>query len=162
MYLEQTLSFWLAIVANIDPHSMRCIHCNIYIYIYAYTRLFKFLRLQAYLFLVFFGPIQLFQLFGFPTPWSREIVERANGGLKSKIAHICADSVWPVVVQLAQMHMSQVNCMTHFTPHKMLSGRPMPVPFLRGPYKDPPLKQLEKELEAYCKHLTKIHKVIFQ
>lgn len=85
----------------------------------------------------------------------------------AKITKICADSEanleWPDAVPLALMGMkSQVNHMTHLTPHEMLTQRPMPVPFLRGPYKGPPLEQLERELEAYCEHLTKIHQVIFQ
>ncbi|KAG7316765.1 hypothetical protein KOW79_020306 [Hemibagrus wyckioides] len=52
--------------------------------------------------------------------------------------------------------------MTHLTPHEMLTGRPMPVPYLRGPYKGPSLEQLESELGNYVKHLTEIHRAIFQ
>ena len=57
---------------------------------------------------------------------------------------------------------SQTNRLTHLTPHEMLTGRPMPVPYLRGPYEGPPLEQMERELTSYVQHLTQIHKVIFQ
>ncbi len=43
----------------------------------------------------------------------------------------------------------QTNRITNLTPHKMLTGRPMPFPYLRGPYEGPPLEQLQMELRAY-------------
>lgn len=43
----------------------------------------------------------------------------------------------------------------------MLTGCPMPVPFCRGPYKEPPLEQLQMELRSYMKNLTAIHKAIY-
>ncbi len=55
----------------------------------------------------------------------------------------------------------QTNRNTHLTPHEMLTGRPMPVPYCRGPYKGPPLEQLQMELRSYMKKLTAIHKVIY-
>ncbi|KAL7857201.1 hypothetical protein SRHO_G00161000 [Serrasalmus rhombeus] len=58
------------------------------------------------------------------------------------------------------MRMS-TNRITHLTPHEMLTGRPMPVTYLRGPTRGPNLEQLQKELQEYVKCLTKIHKEIF-
>ncbi len=100
-------------------------------------------------------------------PQSQGTVERANGTLKAKLAKILADSGgklnWVEALPLALMCMrSQTNRLTHLTPHEMLTGRPMPVPYLRGPYEGPPLEQLERELASYVRHLTRIHKVIFQ
>ncbi len=43
----------------------------------------------------------------------------------------------------------------------MLMGQPMPVPYCRGPYKGPPLEQLQMELRSYMKKLTVIHKAIY-
>ncbi len=55
----------------------------------------------------------------------------------------------------------QTNRNTHLTPHEMLTGGPMPVPYCRGPYKGPPLEQLQMELRSYMKKLTAIHKAIY-
>ncbi len=55
----------------------------------------------------------------------------------------------------------QTNRNTHLTPHEMLTGRPMSVPYCRGPYKGPPLEQLQMELCSYMKKLTAIHKAIY-
>ena len=97
------------------------------------------------------------------------MVERANGTLKLRLAKMCWDLCadgklkWPDVVPLALMKMRmQTNRMAHLTPHEMLTGRPMPVAYLRGPYRGPPLEQLEMELASYVKHLTAVHKAIFQ
>ena len=57
---------------------------------------------------------------------------------------------------------SQTSRLIRLTTHKMLTGRPMPVPYLRGPYDGPPLEQLDKELMSYVQHLSCIPKVIFQ
>ncbi len=100
-------------------------------------------------------------------PQSQGTVERANGTLKAKLDKILADSSgklhWIDALPLVLMCMrSQTNRLTHLTPHEMLTGGPMPVPYLRGPYEGPPLEQLERELTSYLQHLTQIHKVIFQ
>lgn len=98
-------------------------------------------------------------------PQSQGIVERANGTLKAKIAKICADRKinWVDALPLALMSMRMnTNRVTHLTPHEMLTGRPMPVSYLRGPYKGPPLEQLESEMVNYVRHLTAIHRSIFQ
>ncbi|XP_030269175.1 protein NYNRIN-like [Sparus aurata] len=100
-------------------------------------------------------------------PQSQGVVERANGTLKAKLAKIMADSKykfkWVDALPLALMSMrTQANRQTHLTPHEMMTGRPMPVPYFRGPYNGPPLEQCEKELTNYLQHLTQIHKVIFQ
>ncbi|KAL7868462.1 hypothetical protein SRHO_G00098460 [Serrasalmus rhombeus] len=58
------------------------------------------------------------------------------------------------------MRMS-TNRTTHLTPHEMLTGRPMPVTYLREPTHGPNLEQLQSELQEYVKCLTKIHKEIF-
>ncbi|XP_072894484.1 uncharacterized protein [Hemitrygon akajei] len=55
----------------------------------------------------------------------------------------------------------QTNRITCLTPHEMLTGRPMPVPQWRGPYKGPSLEQLEIELKQYMQQLTMIHRSIY-
>lgn len=100
-------------------------------------------------------------------PRSQSNAERANGILKAKLAKIIADSghtlswLQALPIALTYMRMS-VNRTTHLTPHEMITGRPMPLPLNRGPYKGPPLEQCENELKCYLQHLTKIHKFIFQ
>ncbi len=49
----------------------------------------------------------------------------------------------------------------HLTPHEILMGQPMPVPYCRGPYKGLPLEQLQMELCSYMNKLTAIHKAIY-
>ncbi|XP_059209538.1 protein NYNRIN-like [Centropristis striata] len=100
-------------------------------------------------------------------PQSQGQVERANGVLKNKITKIMADSdhklSWVEALPLALMSMrTQCNRLTHLTPHEALTGRPMPVPFYRGPYEGPPLEQYQQEFTYYLKHLTQIYKAIFQ
>ncbi|XP_053367139.1 uncharacterized protein K02A2.6-like [Clarias gariepinus] len=98
-------------------------------------------------------------------PQSQGMVERANGVLKMKLAKICAETGmnWFQALPLALMGMrSQTNRNTHLTPHEMLTGRPMLTSFTRGPYKGPTLEQLQSELDHYVKHLSEIHKAIFQ
>ncbi|KAL0198676.1 hypothetical protein M9458_007216 [Cirrhinus mrigala] len=51
----------------------------------------------------------------------------------------------------------QTNRNRHLTPHEMLTGRPMPVPYCRAPYKGPPLEQLQMELRSYMMKLTAIY-----
>ncbi len=89
-------------------------------------------------------------------PQSQSLVERANGTLKAKLNKIYADTKlnWVDALPLALMSY------TNLTPHEMLTGRPMPVPYLRGPYEGPPLEQLQMELGAYMKQLTAIHEAI--
>lgn len=43
----------------------------------------------------------------------------------------------------------------------MLTGRPMPAPQLRGPYKEPPLELLQDELKVYMKQLNAIYISIY-
>lgn len=38
--------------------------------------------------------------------------------------------------------------------YRSRTGKPMPAPHLRGPYKGPKLKQLQLELREYMKQLT--------
>lgn len=100
-------------------------------------------------------------------PQSQGVVEIANGILKAKLAWIRADSGyklnWLDALPLALMSMrSEDNRLTHLTPHEIITGRPMPVPFLRGPYQGPSLEQCQRELTAYLQHLTQIHKIFFQ
>ncbi|XP_044221330.1 protein NYNRIN-like [Thunnus albacares] len=100
-------------------------------------------------------------------PQSQGAVERANGTLKTKLRKIMADSQykvnWVDALPLTLMSMrTQANRLTHLTPHEALTGRPMPVPYRRGPYEGPPLEQCERELTCYLQHLTQIHKVVFQ
>ena len=47
------------------------------------------------------------------------------------------------------------------TLHEMLTGRPMPSPTLRGPYKGPPLEQPQLEIREYIRQLTAMHELIF-
>ncbi|XP_029923607.1 uncharacterized protein LOC115370641 [Myripristis murdjan] len=101
-------------------------------------------------------------------PQSQGQVERANKTLKEKLAKILADIVggsklnWEQALPLALMSMRMsTNRLTHLTPHEMLTGRPMLVPYLRGPYEGPALEQLEGELQSYLQHLTHIYKEIF-
>ncbi|KAL7850161.1 hypothetical protein SRHO_G00195100 [Serrasalmus rhombeus] len=69
---------------------------------------------------------------------------------------------WLDALPLALMSMRMsTNRTTHLTPHEMLTGRPMPVTYLRGPTRGPNLEQLQNELQEYVKCLTKIHKEIF-
>lgn len=97
-------------------------------------------------------------------PQSQGAVERANGSLKAKLAKIMQESRlnWVQALPIALMGMrTSTNRLTHLTPHEMLTGRPMPVPYLRGPVEGPPLERLERELQSYLQHLTKIHKAVF-
>ncbi len=55
----------------------------------------------------------------------------------------------------------QTNRNTHLTPHEMLTGRPMPVPYCRGPYKGPTLEQLQMERRSNMRKLTAKHKFIY-
>ncbi len=96
-------------------------------------------------------------------PQSQGLVERVNGTLKAKLNKICADTKlnWVDALPLALMsYRMQTNRITNLTPHEMLTGRPMPVPYLRGPYEGPPLEQLQMELRAYMKQITAIHEAI--
>ncbi|XP_056592765.1 uncharacterized protein LOC130411831 [Triplophysa dalaica] len=96
-------------------------------------------------------------------PQSQGMVEKANGTLKAKISKICADTKlnWVDALPLALMnYRMQTNRTTNLTPHEMLTGRPMPVPYLRGPYDGPPLEQLQVELRTYMRQLTAIHEAI--
>ncbi len=86
------------------------------------------------------------------------MVERLN------VCKICESTKlnWIDALPLALMsyHM-QTNRNMHLTPHEMLMGRPMPVPYCTGPYIGPPLEQLQMELRSYMKKLTAIHKAIY-
>ncbi|XP_041837683.1 uncharacterized protein LOC121637533 [Melanotaenia boesemani] len=98
------------------------------------------------------------------TPSSQGGVERVNGTLKAKINKICACTGlrWHDALPLALMsYRMQAHRVTHLSPHEMLTGRPMPGPQFRGPFKGPPLEQLEKELHSYMKQLSAIHKAIY-
>ncbi|XP_059202559.1 uncharacterized protein LOC131982018 [Centropristis striata] len=97
-------------------------------------------------------------------PESNGMVERINGTLKSKINKICASTKlnWVDALPLALMqYRTQTHRSTHLTPHEMLTGRPMPTPQMRGPYKGPSLEQLQTELQDYMRHLTAIHRSIY-
>ncbi|XP_072904472.1 uncharacterized protein [Hemitrygon akajei] len=97
-------------------------------------------------------------------PQSQGMVERINGTLKAKLNKICADTKlnWVDALPLALMsYRMQTSRMTCLTPHEMLTGRPMPVPQWRGPYKGPSLEQLEIELKQYMQQLTMIHRSIY-
>lgn len=97
-------------------------------------------------------------------PQSQGMVERVNGTLKAKLNKICASTKlnWVDALPLALMsYRMQTNRITHLTPHEMLTGRPMPAPHLRGPYKGPSLEQLQLELKEYMRQLTVIHKAIY-
>ncbi|XP_034150968.1 uncharacterized protein LOC114829948 [Esox lucius] len=96
-------------------------------------------------------------------PQSQGMVERANGTLKAKISKICASAGlnWVDALPIALMSCRmETNRTTHLTPHEMLTGRPMPVPVLRGPHEGPPLEQLELEFREYIRQLTTIHELI--
>lgn len=93
----------------------------------------------------------------------RARLKKINGILKAKLNKICASTKlnWVDALPLALMsYRMQTNRITHLTPHEMLTGRPMPAPYNRGPYKGPPLEQLQLELRSYMKKLTAIHKAI--
>ena len=94
------------------------------------------------------------------------MVERQNGVLKAKIAKLYEASGqkinWLNALPLALMSMRMsTNRNTHLIPHEMLTGRPMPVTYLRAPTRGPRLEQLQDELHDYVTCLTKIHKEIF-
>ena len=87
------------------------------------------------------------------------------GGLKDQSVKLtkyvltldCVDAL-----PLALMHYRmQENRVTHLSPHEMLTGWPMPVPRMRGPYRGPSLNTLELELKQYMKQLTAIHEIIY-
>ena len=89
-------------------------------------------------------------------------MERVNGIVKAKVIKIVCDSkgrlTWVDALPLALMALrSQANRIMHLTPHEMLTGRPMPLPYLRGPTEGPSLAQLDNELSDYLRHLSNIH-----
>ncbi|XP_036001791.1 protein NYNRIN-like [Fundulus heteroclitus] len=97
-------------------------------------------------------------------PQSEGIVERINGTLKAKLNKICASTNlnWADALPLALMsYRMQMHRSTHLTPHEMLTGRTMPVPEWRLPFKGPALEQLQTELKAYMDQLTAIHRAIY-
>ena len=64
-------------------------------------------------------------------------MKKVNGNLKAKMNKICVDTGLNCVdaLPLALMHYRmQENRVTHLNPHEMLTGQPMPVPRMRGPY----------------------------
>ncbi|XP_036000753.1 uncharacterized protein LOC118565164 [Fundulus heteroclitus] len=97
-------------------------------------------------------------------PQSQGIVERINGTLKAKLNKICASTKlnWIDALPLALMsYPMQLHQSTHLTLHEMLTGRTMPVPEWRLPFKGPALEQLQTELKAYMDKLTAIHRAIY-
>lgn len=97
-------------------------------------------------------------------PQSQGMVERINATLKAKLRKICATTKlnWVDALPLALMsYRMQMHKSTHLTPHEMLTGRPMPVPQWRSPFKGPPLEQLQTELKDYVEQLTAIHRAIY-
>ncbi len=94
----------------------------------------------------------------------RRVVEKLNGTLKTKLNKICKSTKlnWIDALPLALMsYCTQTNRNTHLTPHEMLTGRPMLVPYCRGQYKGSPLEQLQMKLQTYMRKLTSIHKAIY-
>ncbi|XP_036066596.1 uncharacterized protein K02A2.6-like [Oryzias melastigma] len=97
-------------------------------------------------------------------PQSQGPVERVNGTLKTRIGKICASAKlnWVDAMPLALLsYPMQTHSATHLSPHEMLTGRPMPTPQFREPYKGPTLEQLQGELTEYVRQLTAIHKSIY-
>lgn len=86
-------------------------------------------------------------------PQSQGMIERISSTLKARLKKICVSTKLNWVVALPIVLMSRS---THLTPHEMLTGRPMPAPQLRGPYKGPPLELLQDELKIYMKQLSAI------
>lgn len=97
-------------------------------------------------------------------PQSQGMVERANGTPKNKIAKICASSGlnWVDALPIALWKMrSEVNRSTHLMPHEILTGRPMPAPRMKDAARGPSLESFKKELKAYVRQLSAIHKEIY-
>lgn len=84
--------------------------------------------------------------------------------MKAKINKICIATKLNLVdvLPLALMSYSmQMHRSTHLTPHEMLTGRPMPALQLKGPFKGPPLEQLQTEIKVHMKYITMIHRTMY-
>ncbi|XP_053534024.1 uncharacterized protein LOC128629546 [Ictalurus punctatus] len=97
-------------------------------------------------------------------PESQSTMDPGYRTLTNKLAKICDESHlnWVQALPLALMKIrSQINRMTHLTPHEMLTGRPMPMAYTKGPYIEPSEAQLEGEMQDYMRILTRIHRQLY-